>query len=174
MGTIDEQVTEYQNRLKELAKRDYIYLFIGLIVVFIAGSFLYTQFHPGKSFLIFKTAIDEETFSKTNDIAEVIKQRNINFISTTPSNIPNGLTNPNPTAKNTLTPPDGAGQISAIATGRVTYSGKTYTVKKGDSLENIALIVYGDKHGWVRIAEANGLMRNPDAIYEGMVLTIPR
>jgi nucleoid-associated protein YgaU len=174
MGTIEEQVTGYQNRLKQLAKRDYIYLFIGLIVVFLSGAFLYTQFHPGKSFLVFKAPLNEETFSKTNDIAHVIKQRNIDFISTSPSNMPNGLTNPNPTTKNVLTPPDNAGQISAIASGRVTYSGKTYTVKKGDSLETIALVVYGDKHAWVKLAEANGLMRNPDAIYEGMVLTIPR
>lgn len=178
MGITEEQVEEYQNRLKQLAKRDYFYLFIGLIVVTIAGLFLYSQLHPGKILSLFNRndIINKETLKKTNDIAGIIQQRDINFISPTPANGRMGLSNPNPspTSAETLSRPEENGQTSSIATGQVTNRSKTYTVQEGDNLEYIAGMMYGDREAWPIIAEANDILWNPDAIYAGMVLVIPR
>lgn len=52
-------------------------------------------------------------------------------------------------------------------------TGSTYTVKKGDFLWEIAVRAYGDGFAWVKIAQANNLA-NPDLIFEGNNLTIPR
>lgn len=54
-------------------------------------------------------------------------------------------------------------------------STKTYTVVAGDSLSAIARREYGDANEWRRIYEANKhLIKNPDLIYPGQELTIPR
>lgn len=51
----------------------------------------------------------------------------------------------------------------------------TYTVKKGDSLWNIAKSIYGGGSKYTLIAEANkGKITNPSLIYPGQVLTIPK
>lgn len=53
-------------------------------------------------------------------------------------------------------------------------SGKTYTVKKGDTLWSIATRYYGSGANFPKIVEANkNLIKDPDLIYEGWVLTIP-
>ncbi len=53
-------------------------------------------------------------------------------------------------------------------------SGKTYTVKSGDSLSKIAKAQYGDASQWKRIYEANrGKISNPDLIHPGQEFTIP-
>ena len=49
----------------------------------------------------------------------------------------------------------------------------TYTVQKDDSLWSIAVRAYGDGYQWVKIAKANNLA-NPDLIFSGNVLTLPR
>lgn len=55
-----------------------------------------------------------------------------------------------------------------------TLAGKTYTVKKGDSLSKIAKQVYGDAGKWKAIHAANGdKIPNPDLIYPGQELNIP-
>ena len=51
--------------------------------------------------------------------------------------------------------------------------GDTYTVQKGDDLWNIAIRVYGDGYKWVDIARTNHLA-NPDLIFSGNVLVLPR
>ncbi|HRN71052.1 MAG TPA: LysM peptidoglycan-binding domain-containing protein, partial [Candidatus Woesebacteria bacterium] len=138
--------------------------------------FLYSQFNPRQLLSHIKQtgAIDAETLQRTNDIAGIIQERDINFIATSPTD-QQGLTNPNPspTSAETLTQPE-EGQTSSIASSQVLNSNKTYTVQEGDNLAYIAGIMYGDRNAWVRIAEANDLLWNPDAIYEGMVLVIPR
>jgi nucleoid-associated protein YgaU len=49
-----------------------------------------------------------------------------------------------------------------------------YTVKKGDSLSQIAKEVYGDASKWKQIYEANkDQIKNPDLIYPDQVLEIP-
>ena len=51
---------------------------------------------------------------------------------------------------------------------------RTYTVVKGDSLSKIAKHFYGDANKWRKIHEANRqLIKNPDLIQPGWVLTIP-
>ncbi len=50
---------------------------------------------------------------------------------------------------------------------------KTYTVKPGDDLWDIAVRAYGDGYRWPDIAKANNLA-DPDLIFSGNVLTIPR
>jgi LysM repeat protein len=51
---------------------------------------------------------------------------------------------------------------------------KTYTVTEGDALWNIAKKFYGDGSKYTIIADANGnVIKNPDLIYPGQVLTIP-
>lgn len=49
----------------------------------------------------------------------------------------------------------------------------SYTVQKGDYLWEIAVRAYGDGFKWTEIAKANNLA-NPDLIFSGNVLKIPR
>jgi nucleoid-associated protein YgaU len=52
--------------------------------------------------------------------------------------------------------------------------GRSYTVKKGDSLSKIAKREYGDAQQWHRIYEANrDSISNPDLIQPGQVLQLP-
>ena len=52
--------------------------------------------------------------------------------------------------------------------------GKTYTVKKGDSLSKIAKQFYGDGGKWKAIHAANSeKIPNPDLIHPGLELIIP-
>jgi nucleoid-associated protein YgaU len=51
---------------------------------------------------------------------------------------------------------------------------KTYTVKAGDTLSKIAKQHYGNANAYMKIFEANkGLLKDPDKIQVGQVLTIP-
>ncbi len=52
-------------------------------------------------------------------------------------------------------------------------SGDHYTVQKGDNLWNIAVRAYNNGYMWTKIAQSNHL-RNPDLIFSGNELTIPR
>lgn len=52
-------------------------------------------------------------------------------------------------------------------------TGNTYTVQEGDWLSTIAARAYGDPMFYERIAQANNIP-NPDLIYPGQVLNIPR
>ncbi|MBN8811110.1 MULTISPECIES: GH-E family nuclease [unclassified Sphingomonas] len=51
-------------------------------------------------------------------------------------------------------------------------SGGSYTVRAGDTLQGIALSIYGDSNLWYRLAEANGLT-GASALVEGRTLTLP-
>jgi len=53
-------------------------------------------------------------------------------------------------------------------------SGKTYTVKAGDTLSKIAKEHLGDANDYMKIFNANkGILSDPDKIKPGQVLTIP-
>ena len=52
---------------------------------------------------------------------------------------------------------------------------ETYTVQSGDTLWKISEQVYGDGSSYMKIFEANtGLLENPDQIFPGQELIIPR
>lgn len=52
-------------------------------------------------------------------------------------------------------------------------SGTTYTVQEGDWLSKIAGRAYGDIFAYQKLAQINNI-KNPDLIFPGQVLTIPR
>jgi nucleoid-associated protein YgaU len=63
---------------------------------------------------------------------------------------------------------------SGSSSTAATPMGRSYTVKKGDSLSKIAKREYGDAQQWRRIYEANrDVIQNPDLIYPGQVFRIP-
>ena len=65
---------------------------------------------------------------------------------------------------------------SSTASGSTPASGsrRTYTVVAGDSLSKIAKRTYGDANRWRVIYELNkDIIKNPDLIYPGQVLTLP-
>jgi nucleoid-associated protein YgaU len=74
------------------------------------------------------------------------------------------------------------GQSSGIESGASSqltsadeHAAESYTVAKGDSLSKIAKRVYGNANQWRRIFEANrDKIENPDLIYPGQVLRIPK
>lgn len=51
--------------------------------------------------------------------------------------------------------------------------GDSYTVAEGDWLSTISARAYGDIYAYKKLAEANNI-QNPDLIYPGQVLKIPR
>ena len=52
--------------------------------------------------------------------------------------------------------------------------GRQYTVKKGDTISEIARKFYGNKDGWRRIYDANkNIIKHPDKLAVGVVITIP-
>lgn len=75
-----------------------------------------------------------------------------------------------------------AGNIAGVAsvedqitvTGPVVAAARFVTVKKGDTLSAIAVVVYGNAGQYNKIFEANKpMLKHPDKIYPGQVLRIP-
>jgi LysM repeat protein len=75
-----------------------------------------------------------------------------------------------------------AAASAAAATGRVYTDAlvihhepaRRYTVRPGDTLSSIALRFYGSRARWPVIYQANkSVIKNPDSIFPGEVLTIP-
>ena len=76
-----------------------------------------------------------------------------------------------------------AAAASAAAAARPVYTdalvihhepARRYTVRPGDTLSSIALRFYGSRSRWPAIFQANkAVIKNPDAIFPGEVLTIP-
>jgi nucleoid-associated protein YgaU len=53
--------------------------------------------------------------------------------------------------------------------------GQTHTVVQGDTLSAISLKYYGDANQYMKIFNANRpLLKDPDKIYPGQVLRIPK
>lgn len=62
--------------------------------------------------------------------------------------------------------------LDAITSYEQGSAGSSYSVNSGDTLQSIALGVYGDANLWYKIAEANGLSANA-ALIEGQNLILP-
>ena len=62
-----------------------------------------------------------------------------------------------------------------VRAGKPEKKSKTYTVKKGDCLWNIAKKFYGKGSDYTKIYNANkgAIGKNPNLIYPGQVFTIP-
>ncbi|MBI2040311.1 LysM peptidoglycan-binding domain-containing protein [Candidatus Microgenomates bacterium] len=87
---------------------------------------------------------------------------------------------PSPTAEPEKVPSDAAPGTKGAPDITITQqdwgpkiTGTTYTVVEGDWLSKIAGRAYEDIYAYDRIAKANNIT-NPDLIFPGMVLTIPR
>jgi nucleoid-associated protein YgaU len=66
-------------------------------------------------------------------------------------------------------------QITVVAGGSAAAGGGTYTVQKGDTLSKISKQYYGDANLYNRIFDANrDQLKDPDKIFPGQVLKIPR
>jgi nucleoid-associated protein YgaU len=67
-----------------------------------------------------------------------------------------------------------SGSSSTAPAPEAPTSGRTYTVKSGDSLSKIAQREYGDASQWKKIHEANrDIIKNPDLIHPGQTLKLP-
>ncbi|MEI6631878.1 MAG: LysM peptidoglycan-binding domain-containing protein, partial [bacterium] len=68
-------------------------------------------------------------------------------------------------------PPSQRSTIKAVV---VVPSAEKYTVGKNDTLQKISKEFYGTTKKWLKIYEANkALLKGPDKIYPGQVLSIP-
>ena len=160
------QVSIYKKKVQLLIRENRSFFITGLIaLVFIVYVFclqLGTQILAS-----LKTNIAELFTFKAQDGDKITSPD----LSNTLANIKIDNATPNQVPKDKEL--DINGQISAISSGRVTYTKNKYIVQRGDSLASIAQKVYGDKNAWVRIAQANNLA-SPDLIEVGMELVIPR
>ncbi len=65
-------------------------------------------------------------------------------------------------------------EVSRVSGGASSSAAQEYTVLLGESLSKIAEHLYGDASLWPFIHKANAdLIKNPDLIQPGWVLTIP-
>jgi nucleoid-associated protein YgaU len=70
--------------------------------------------------------------------------------------------------------PDFSDVSGGSSSSKEVKGSRTYTIAKGDSLSKIAKQFYGDAKQWKKIHEANkAIIKNPDLIHPGQVITIP-
>ncbi len=170
----------------------YASLFLGVAVVVVAFvlifSFLQSKSSSRKAAESTSTISNEEVVNltmpksytvKSGDylwsIAEKMYGSGYNWVDIASAN---KLTNPNVVSVGTvLVIPDVKPRIITIQNNQAIQpnpiTGTSYTVVKGDYLWSIAVRAYGDGYKWTEIAKANNLA-NPDLIFSGNVLIIPR
>lgn len=94
--------------------------------------------------------------------------------TTVPTKAPQATATTQPTA--TTVPTKAAAPTAVKATStpqpQQNITGKTYVVKPGDDLWNIAVTVYGDGYQWTNVARANNLT-DPNLIAAGTTLRLP-
>jgi nucleoid-associated protein YgaU len=174
-------VEHYREKLSSLFQKDMPYIILGSVVMVSLLSYAtlalyknnYNIFAPKDSLpSVLSVNEDSET------VERMIREQKLNLVTPTKAVTPTSTllgmgtlelpAQETPEPEKTIT-----GDISAMHTDRVTYTANTYIVEEGDTLAIIAYKVYGDEGAWASIAEANGLW-NPDDIYVGMELQIPR
>lgn len=106
-------------------------------------------------------------------IPSVQPQQKIAAVSPTVVAQPSPTVTVMPTAVVTKAPAPSAAPTTAMTTTGKKITDTKYTVAKGDYLWDIAVRAYGDGYKWVEIARANKLA-NPDLIFSGNVLQLPR
>lgn len=161
----------YRKKIKSLIQNQYKYLITGLVVVIAIGTITFIQFRDTNILGVFSFDSSEDSpiavSDKTEEIKNVVVSESIDYVS------PSINTDQRVTTSSGLSRPEENGQISAIASGQVTYAEDTYVVEEGDTLATIAEQVYGDANAWIRIAQANNIS-NPDSVEVGTTLLIPR
>ncbi len=184
----------YQDMVVDIIKDKYQYILLGVTVILISylvfSGFLSSHRNPrvaeqakkttGEQIKKQEESAQKYTVSQGDDLWHIAEAKygsgynaydiaSANHISS-PYVISAGqeLVIPSVTPKQTTT-----GEIAPAMTKQVTITSAQYTVQHGDYLWKIAENAYGDGHAWVRIAQANHLA-NPDMIFSGNVLVIPR
>ena len=180
----------WKKYLKEINfPESYISITLGFLVVIVSGLLMFNYFSKNKTEQTLTTETTKEevkkeitllpikhTVAKNESlwtIAEKYYQSGYNWITIAREN---NLSDPNLIKEGQqLSIPKADiiklenGSTSSTATGPE----KTYTVKPGDNLWQIAVSQYNDGYAWVRSARANSLV-NPNVIHSGNVLTLPR
>lgn len=113
-----------------------------------------------------------ENAIETGQVLEIPKLT----VATSPMPAETVTPSPSPTTEPQLQPsPDAKGGIpSAVTSYGPTITGDKYTVVEGDWLSTIAARAYnGDILAYQKLAQANNIS-NPDLIFPGQVITIPR
>ena len=96
--------------------------------------------------------------------------------TTTPTQMPTSTQAPTkaPTATPTQMPTDSPKPTGQAGDKTAPIVGDKYTVKEGDTLWDIALRARADGYRWVDIYHANKDITNPDLIFVGQVIVIPK
>lgn len=114
--------------------------------------------------IYYKDGASWEKIAAANNITNA-KKLEVGQNLTIPSESPKAEVKASPSPKPQIT------ETAASTSSEITNT--NYKVVKGDNLWKIALRAYGDGYKWIKIATANNL-HNPNLIYSGNVLIIPR
>jgi len=191
---------ELETETKKMSWRDsYGSLLLGMVVVVVVGfiifSFVKNKGNLQQTSSVKNSAVSEEQGDKPKSslpktytvvagdhlwsISEKFYKSGYNWVDIAKAN---NLANPSIVhAGVKLTIPDAKPKIITIAKqDKVSevptmnaIKGTSYTIVSGDNLWNIAVRAYSDGYRFVEIAKANNLS-NPDLIFSGNKLTIPR
>lgn len=91
-----------------------------------------------------------------------------------PSQAPSATSAPTQMPTATATPRPTAQPSPTMQATPAPITGDKYTIKEGDTLWDIALRAHADGYRWVDIYRANKEITNPDLIYVGQVIVIPK
>jgi nucleoid-associated protein YgaU len=166
-----------------------ISMILGTVVILVTGALIVNYIrekNPDSGTLLDRAGqTTENGFAKTHtvtkgenlwDIAEKEIGSGFNWVDIAKEN---NLKNPNIISEGQkLNIP--SVEVKAVAksktdlpTNDISITGATYQVQKGDCLWDIAIRAYGDGYRWTQIADENHLT-NPNLIFSGNILTLPR
>lgn len=111
-------------------------------------------------------SISEKTYGSGFNWTDIAKENKIQ----TPNSLEEGTKLNMPNAKPRIEP---AAEVASSTDDQSSISGEKYTVVEGDHLWGISVRKYGDGYRWPELARANSIP-NPDLIYAGSMLKLPR